>query len=421
MIPLGLQAATRIGINIVLLCAGVVALKYGEAIFIPTIIALLLASILMPAAHWMHQSLRIRWSLACTTVIFLVLLVNLVVMALFSLSLSRILQQTNEEQIRSVYFRLRDQLSALSPWELDPRLFPDRLPQKAPAPQSTPGSNARSDAAPPDVGEADPHANEKMVGVYITQFAPRFAEGAAKLMANWIWQGVLILFLLLFLMLEGRMLARRVVEIFGPSQEVREQVGSVLRDMARHVRTYLVWRTIINFGLALVMGAIFQLAGLDQAWTWAILLAILNYIPYLGPLVAAVPPAIDALVSTTPLTAGVVMLLYLLVTVVEGYLIVPLLMGRNMDMNATTVIVACLFWDLVWGVPGLFLAMPIMAAIKAVLYHVPEWRPWANLMSLDDQHDDRPPVSPRPPAASASPAALLDPKPSIMEQSHMGP
>ena len=52
---------------------------------------------------------------------------------------------------------------------------------------------------------------------------------------------------------------------------------------------------------------------------------------------------------------------YTIVVTVEGYLIVPLVMGRSMDLNATTVMIACLFWDLVWGIPGLFLAMPIMA------------------------------------------------------------
>src|SRR5262249_18102950 len=69
---------------------------------------------------------------------------------------------------------------------------------------------------------------------------------------------------------------------------------------------------------------------------------------------------------------------------VEGYVLVPVVMGRNMELNATTVMLACLFWELVWGLPGLFLAMPVMAAIKAICAHVPGWRPWANLMSSND-------------------------------------
>ena len=74
----------------------------------------------------------------------------------------------------------------------------------------------------------------------------------------------------------------------------------------------------------------------------------------------------------------------------EGYLLVPVVMGRNMDLNATTVMLACLFWDLVWGTPGLFLAMPLMAAIRAICFHVPGWRPWANLMSI--AHEEPQPV-----------------------------
>ena len=71
----------------------------------------------------------------------------------------------------------------------------------------------------------------------------------------------------------------RVVEIFGPSQEVQDHARTVLADMARHVKTYLVWRTIINFGLAIVVGTVFYFAGLHQPWTWAMFLAILNYVP----------------------------------------------------------------------------------------------------------------------------------------------
>ena len=114
--------------------------------------------------------------------------------------------------------------------------------------------------------------------------------------------------------------------------------------------------------------------------TWAILLAILNYIPYLGPVLACVPPFLDAFIFNDPITALVIMIIFWIVIVIEGYLIVPLVMGHSMDLNATTVMVACLFWDAVWGPTGLFLAMPIMAGVKAILYNVPEWRPWANLM-----------------------------------------
>ena len=100
---------------------------------------------------------------------------------------------------------------------------------------------------------------------------------------------------------------------------------------------------------------------------------------------------IDAFISCEPWVPVFILVFYVVWVVFEGYFVVPVIMGRSMEMNATTVMLACLFWERVWGVTGLFLAMPMIAAVKAVCYHVPEWRPWANLMS---SHDDTGPPPP---------------------------
>ena len=358
MIHLPFNAATRLGINVVVMLAGVVALRLGHSVFIPTIIALLMAAVLGPAANWLHRVLKIRWTLACLAVITGLILVNIGLMIIFTLAVTRIVQQvpTTDLEIRKFYGDFRDKLENFWPYPLDEELFPKN---------------------PTSLSQIRAYQ-------YLTEAVPKAVPIIADYGSSWLWQWILILFILLFLLLEGRMLTRRVVEIFGPSDEIKAKTLAVLEDMAKSVRTYLVWRTIINFGLAIVVGLVYQFAGLKQAWTWAILLAILNYIPYLGPLIAGVPPFIDALLSTTAMGAFIIMVIYWTVIILEGYLIVPLLMGRSMDLNATTVMLACLFWELVWGMMGLFLAMPIMAGVKAICFHVPGWRPWANLMSAEE-------------------------------------
>jgi predicted PurR-regulated permease PerM len=106
-----------------------------------------------------------------------------------------------------------------------------------------------------------------------------------------------------------------------------------------------------------------------------------------------VPPVIDAFVSSpSPWMPVGLLVLYALVVTIEGYLIIPLVMGRSMDLNATTVLLACLYWDLVWGPAGLFLAMPLMAAVRTAFIHIPDLRPWANLMGTREL-----PSEPRPP------------------------
>ena len=86
--------------------------------------------------------------------------------------------------------------------------------------------------------------------------------------------------------------------------------------------------------------------------------------------------------------ALIVAAMYLAVVGVEGYVVTPLVMGRSLDLNGTTVLIACLFWGYLWGLVGLILAMPITVSMKLVFQTVPELNRWAELMSVDWQSPD---------------------------------
>jgi predicted PurR-regulated permease PerM len=367
MVPnLSLSTTTRWGVSILLLLAGVVALRLAQSVIIPLLIALMLAAVLAPAAGWLNQVLKIRWSLACLTVIFGVLMFGLLLTLIFGVAVSRlasgVLPGTSyDEGIRDAYRKLVAQADRVSPWPIDQPLDP------------------------PDPSDLRKLENEDRVVQYLHSVGPGMIGDVARSASNGLLQGIVIMFILLFLLLEGRMLARRVVAIFGPSQEVQSKAREVLTAIANQVRTYLVNRTLLNLALALVMGTVYWAFGLREWVTWAVLLAVLNYIPYLGPVIAGLPPFVDAFVTGGPMAAIVVTLIYAVAVTIEGYFAFPVLLGRSMDLNATTVMLACLFWDLVWGTTGLFLVMPIMAGIKAMLYHIPDGRAWADLMSTSDE------------------------------------
>jgi AI-2 transport protein TqsA len=358
---LNLTTATRIGLNVLVLLGGIVALRLGESIFIPLVIALLLATILWPSANRLNTFYRLPWPVACIGAVMVLVILNLIVMGGFVLAVPRLLQDLPQDEARqqALYDKFRDRLQQVSPVQLDQEYFPPKAADS----------------------QAFKYIQKTLEGTYITDILWR----AFGYIGTWAWQLVLILFIILFLLLEGRMLTRRVTEVFGPSLEARNKVVETMTEMTNAVRTYLVWRTVINFALAVVVGLVYQAMGLHQAWTWALLTAILCYIPYLGPIVAGIPPILDAFVHVSPWVALGVMVFFTAVVTVEGYLIVPVVMGRSMDLNATTVMLACLFWDLVWGTPGLFLAMPLMAGIKSICDHVPGWKPWANLMSATER------------------------------------
>ncbi|OAI49525.1 hypothetical protein AYO44_18445, partial [Planctomycetaceae bacterium SCGC AG-212-F19] len=372
MINLNLNPATRWGLALIGVLAVVILLRLGEAFFVPPVIALLLAAMLWPAATWLHQRLRLPWSVACMTVLTGLIALNALVTLGFALSIAHLLQGMpspgDPDGQQALYSKIRERAALFSPFPFE----------------------ADDPFWPQDVKDSRVfHYVQDTIQQNITNVLWRVGYYGN----SWIWQWVLIMFFLLFFLLEGRMLTRRFVELLGTTPDVQAKAGGALADMAHQVRSFLVWRTAINIILGGLLGFFYYALGLREWFTWALLTAVLCYVPYLGPIIAGVPPIIDAfLTCASPWAALVVFGVYLVMITVEGYVVVPVVMGRSMEMNATTVMLACLFWELVWGLPGLFMAMPLMAAIKAVCYHVDELRPWANLMSISGTN-----VEPRPP------------------------
>lgn len=383
MMNLNLSSASRMGLNLLALLGVAMALYLGESIFIPLTIAVMLAAILYPFVKWLNEKLRFPWTMACFVAVGLLLTMFGAVTLGFVLAVPKMLQDlpnpNRPDEQQRLYSDFRRQVMKVSFTDVNPVL--------------------------PETAE-DSRLFNYVRDFFKSEYVNRALLRLAMYLQSWLLQLVLVMFVILFLLMEGRMLTQRIVEIFGPSQEAQNKAVDALAQIAESVRSYLVWRTVVNIGLALVLGIVYKMAGLKQAWTWAMLAAVLCYVPYIGTILAGVPPVLDAFIYRSPLTAAGILLFYIIVVTVEGYLIVPLVMGRSMDLNATTVILSCLFWDLVWGTPGLFLAMPLMAALKAVCMSVPGWRPWANLMGTDDRP---PPPEPAPvPAVVAAPDAAGD-------------
>jgi predicted PurR-regulated permease PerM len=128
-----------------------------------------------------------------------------------------------------------------------------------------------------------------------------------------------------------------------------------------------------------------------------------NFIPYVGQVIGGALPTLIALGHSGSIgDALIVAAVYLAVVGVEGYVVTPYVLGRSLDLNGTTVLIACLFWGFLWGLLGLILAMPITVTMKIVFQNVPELNRWAELMSghLPASHAD---------AAGAGPEAVAEP------------
>jgi AI-2 transport protein TqsA len=392
---LNLSLAARIGLNLVALLGGITVLRLGSPIFLPLIYAVLVATILWPSANKLHTYYKFPWTLASVTAVAVLVLFNLVIVGGIVLAVPRLLQSVpSVEQQEQSYTSFRDKIKRLTGHEdKAPAMDTDKkeAAEQNKKDEQKDGTDPAKKEEKKDILDeylpANPYESQLFLTVKKTVEGGYILQAVLSIMSylsSYLWQFILVLFIVLFLLMEGRMLTRRIVEVFGPSAVVQGKVVSALASMSKVVRDFLVWRTLINICLAVLVGTVYQALGLRQGWIWGMVTGVLCYIPYIGPIIAAGPPLLDALIHCGPWTALVVLIFYTGVIILEGYVIVPLLMGRHMDLNATTVMLACLFWELVWGVPGLFLAMPLMGAMKSVCEHVPGWEPWANLMSAKE-------------------------------------
>jgi predicted PurR-regulated permease PerM len=352
---LNINAPTRWGLNFLALLGVVVALWFGRPFFLPIVISLLLATALWPAFKFLHARWRIPRVFSGLIVITGLIALSALGILWAVVAVQSLLSDMTQSELDRIYDEIR-----LSTASIDADLAEELFPV------------VRTKSI------FYPNPEQQWVETE-KQKIPQYIQVAIE-------QTLLILFLILFILIEGDMLIHRTAAIFGSSSDPDFKAArGALSDMARHIRSYIVWRTVINLGMVLVLGLLYKGLGLRQPWTWAILAGILTFVPYIGPVLAGIPAILDAFVYSPGggMAVFILLIVYAIILILEGYVVFPLVIGRHMEMNATTVMLACVFWWFVWGEIGLFLALPLMAGIKAICYHVPGWRPWANLMGME--------------------------------------
>lgn len=203
-------------------------------------------------------------------------------------------------------------------------------------------------------------------------------------LTGWVAQGLMILILVLFLLAESEMLMPKAIRFFTPEPGDARAAERAFEALIREIRKYLVARTLINIGLGVIMAVALQLLKVRYPWALGAIAGVATFIPYVGQIVAGSLAVLVALGQSGSISdALIVAAVYIAVVGVEGYVVTPWILGRSLDLNGTTVLIACLVWGYLWGLMGLMLAMPITVSMKLVFQHVPSLHRWAELMSLD--------------------------------------
>ena len=334
------------GASFVIVVAG---LREGASILLPFAPALFLAVMSMPLMFWL-QLRRVPASLA---IALTMLVIGVIFGALIMLGTQAVADFQDElpgytTRIQAIYDSWVAGLSAWSGIQLDQYRLLDLI----------------------DPGAA----------------VATFATTAARVVA-FLGNMFLVLLIMAFILGEAMVFPFKFRAIVGPREGERRRVTKTVKDdrrrvtkIVREVQAYLGIKTVVSLATGLVIGVLAWSLGLDFPVLLGLIGFVLNYIPTVGSILAALPALFLSLVQFTSIghflmVAGG----YGAINMVFGNLIEPNLMGRRLGLSTLVVILSLLFWAWVWGPVGALLAVPLTMVVKIMLENTEDLR-WVAIL-----------------------------------------
>lgn len=199
---------------------------------------------------------------------------------------------------------------------------------------------------------------------------------------------VLVILFVGFMFAEQVWFPAKIERLTGDPVRAR-QVRRIISSIMHRVNRYLVVKTAVSFVTAMAVWLIFTLAELSLAGPIALLTFVLNFIPSVGSIIATAIAAVLAFVLSGDTTLTLIIgASCTLVQFTIGNVLDPMLLGQTLRLSSFGIILSLAFWGAIWGIPGMFLAVPIMVALMIVCAHIPWLRPVAVLLSREGLPDD---------------------------------
>ena len=313
------------------------ALKAGAEFFLPLTAALVVAVALVPALEWLERR-RVPSALAALVCLLLFLLVANVVLAAIvvpAIDFFRLLPTRID--------RIQDNLQPLFELYSTLERYANRTLRQI---ASAPVQRAPTDAVGPP---------GSLIGFVATSAPAAIVQ-------------FFFAILVVFFFLSGWTRMRRRTITSRASFNGAMATARVIQDVVDDVSAYLGTITVINVALGLVVASILWAIEMPYPLMWGGIVALLNYVPYFGPVIAALLLAVGALMTFTDvwmamIPPAAVMACHL----VEANAITPFVVGHRLTINPILILISLSFWGWVWGTPGALLAVPLLIILQTVL------------------------------------------------------
>lgn len=189
----------------------------------------------------------------------------------------------------------------------------------------------------------------------------------------------MVLLIFMFMLLEERTLSEKLNAAFPSKPRARVRARRFLRSVYR----YLLIKTGASAITGILVGAGLTWLGVDFAILWGIVAGVLNFIPTIGSIMAAIPGVLVALLGLGTGEALIALSLYVSINICIGNIIEPRLLGRSLGLSPLVVLISLMVWGYVFGPVGMLLAVPLTMITKLALDASPQTR-WAGILMSDE-------------------------------------
>jgi predicted PurR-regulated permease PerM len=332
-----LLAALALMFGIGLALAFPFALRAGAEFFLPVTAALVIAIALVPVLEWLERR-RLPSSLAALICIILLIAVANAAVAAIVLPATEWVRLLPEK-----IGQLRETLAPLFEIYADFEQFIDSIVR--------------------EFGRSSPEAPQT-VQVQTPNSLLQIIATSAPFAAIQLFFAVLVVFFFLAGWTRMRKRAITARASFGGAMTT----ARVIQQVVDATSTYLGTITIVNIGMGLVVAFVVYWLGMDTPLMWGGIAAVLNYIPYLGPIGSVLLLALGGLMTfEDPWYALLPAMSFVVIHLVEANFVTPTVVGRRLTINPLLILLSLSFWAWVWGTTGALLAVPLLIIIRTVL------------------------------------------------------
>jgi predicted PurR-regulated permease PerM len=341
------EVPMRISAEQVIACLLVLfALGYAKGVLAPLMLALLASLALAPPVRVLSRALP-RWLASAVVVVGLTAAVGITAYALSDevAAFSR--------RLPTIVRDIREAVQSASPRQGLLRQLQQAV------------SELEQSTGPVAPGNATPVTIVEPVDVQ------RGVLTGARSIGGYLGQGLMMLFLVYFLLASGEMFKQKLVKLSSQRLSQRKITLQMIEEINTKIGQFIFYQAWSGVLVGALTWMAFSWLGVRFAGLWGLAAGVLNCVPYAGPTFIMVMSALAALVQfKSPGMVAMVAGASVAITALEGFLLAPTILGQAARVNSVSVFVAIMFWGWLWGGVGLIIAVPVLMIVKTIADHV---------------------------------------------------